>query len=110
MSVLVLMTLLSGTVWLLGAKVLWSIPLKWQNLSMQDVSYLLYLSVIATFITSYLYQKGTILIGPKKVMAYIYLSPASIALLLYLFEGTSLSLEVCVGIAISTIATFLLLK
>lgn len=110
MSVLVLMTLLSGTFWLLGAKVLWNIPLAWHNLSTKDLGYLLYLSVIATFITAYLYQKGTIIIGPKKVMAYVYLSPASIALLLYFFEGTTLSLEVCVGIAISTVATFLLLK
>lgn len=110
MSVLVLMTLLSGTLWLLGAKMLWNIPLEWQNLSMKDLSYLLYLSIIATFITAYLYQRGTVLIGPKKVMAYIYLSPASIALLLYFFEGATLSTEVCVGIVISTIATFLLLK
>lgn len=110
MSVLVLMTLLSGTLWLLGAKMLWNIPLEWQNLSMKDLSYLLYLSIIATFITAYLYQRGTVLIGPKKVMAYIYLSPASIALLLYFFESATLSTEVCVGIVISTIATFLLLK
>jgi len=110
MSVLVLMTLLSGTLWLLGAKMLLGIPLAWQNLSMKDIGYLLYLSVVATFITAYLYQRGTVMIGPKKVMAYIYLSPASIALLLFLFEGSTLSIEVCLGIAISTIATFLLLR
>lgn len=110
MLVLVLMTLVGGSFWMLGAKVVFDVPLQWETLDLTALKYLLYLAIIATFVTAYLYQKSTVLIGPKKVMAYIYLNPASIALLLYIFEGTTLSIEVCVGIAISTIATFLLLK
>jgi drug/metabolite transporter (DMT)-like permease len=109
MSVLVFMTLLSGSIWLFLAKLFFNVPLAWQHLRFNDVNYLLYLAVIATFITSYLYQKSTILIGPKKVMAYIYLSPASIAFLLYFFEGAHLSLEMWGGIVMSSVATFLLL-
>lgn len=108
-SVLVFMTLLGGSVWMGMALILFDIPLQWGNLSYENVSYLFYLAIVATFFTVYLYQKASILIGPKKVMAYVYLSPASIALLLYFLEGTTLSFEVCLGIFISAVATFLLL-
>ena len=110
MSVLVFMTLIGGSIWMGTALVLFDIPLEWNHLNIEALNYLLYLAIVATFFTVYLYQKASIVIGPKKVMAYVYLSPASIALLLYLLEGATLSIEVCVGIAISTIATFLLLK
>lgn len=109
MSVLVFMTLLGGSIWMGTALMLFDIPLQWGNLSYENVSYLFYLAIVATFFTVYLYQKASILIGPKKVMAYVYLSPASIALLLYFVEGTTLSFEVCLGIGISAVATFLLL-
>jgi len=109
MSVLVFMTLLGGSIWMGTALMLFDIPLQWGNLSFENLSYLLYLAIVATFFTVYLYQKASIVIGPKKVMAYVYLSPASIALLLYFLEGTTLSLEVCLGIFISAVATFLLL-
>lgn len=110
MSVLVFMTLFGGTLWMGSALVLLQIPLEWEHLNTTHLSYLLYLAIVATFFTVYLYQKATVVIGPKKVMAYVYLSPASIALLLYLFEGITLSIAVCMGIAISAVATFLLLK
>jgi len=110
MLVLVLMTLVGGSFWMLAAKVVFDVPLQWEILNLTALKYVLYLAIIATFVTAYLYQKSTVLIGPKKVMAYIYLNPASIALLLYIFEGTTLSIEVVIGIAISTVATFLLLK
>ncbi|AFL68325.1 DMT family transporter [Sulfurospirillum barnesii] len=109
MLVLVFMTLIGGVLWMFGATLLFKIPLQWNTLNLPSLSYLLYLSIIATFFTSYLYQKGTVGIGPKKVMAYVYLSPASIALLLYFMEGTTLSWEVFLGIGISAVATFLLL-
>lgn len=110
MGVLVFMTLVGGTLWMGSALVLFHIPLEWDHLNTTHLNYLLYLAIITTFFTVYLYQKATVVIGPKKVMAYVYLSPASIALLLYLLEGVTLSIAVCVGIAISAVATFLLLK
>jgi len=110
MGVLVFMTLVGGTLWMGSALMLFHIPLEWEHLNTTHLNYLLYLAIITTFFTVYLYQKATVVIGPKKVMAYVYLSPASIALLLYLFEGVTLSIAVCVGIAISAVATFLLLK
>lgn len=110
MSVLVFMTLIGGSLWMGTALALFDIPLQWDHLSIKSINYLLYLAIVATFFTVYLYQKATVVIGPKKVMAYVYLSPASIALLLYLFEGITLSIGVCLGIAVCAIATFLLLK
>ena len=110
LSVLVFMTLVGGSFWMLCALLIFSIPLEWSFIGFESLNYLLYLAIVATFFTVYLYQKATIAIGPKKVMAYIYLSPATIALLLFLLDGITLSVEVLVGIGISAISTLLLLR
>ena len=110
LSVLVFMTLVGGSFWMLCALLIFSIPLEWTTIGLESLNYLLYLAIVATFFTVYLYQKATIAIGPKKVMAYIYLSPATIALLLFLLDGITLSGEVLVGIGISAISTLLLLR
>ena len=70
---------------------------------------MVYLIIGATLITVYLYQEAAITIGPKKLMAYVYLNPAAIAILLFILEGELISLKVLIGIIISTIITFLLL-
>lgn len=108
-TVLVLMTLVGGTLWMSTAMLTMGIALQWNTLTLDVLYYMLYLTIAATLLSVYLTQKASILIGPKKVMAYVYASPASIAFLLYLFEGTTFSPEVGVGIVISLSATVLLL-
>jgi len=71
---------------------------------------MLYLIIAATLFTLYLYQQGSIALGPKKLMAYVYLNPIAVALLMYIFEGKILNLGSLLGIAISTFATIVLLK
>ena len=71
--------------------------------------YITYLSLAATLVTSYLYHRAIVTIGPKKVMAYVYLNPAVIAILLFLFESGIITTWVAVGILISSLATFILL-
>ena len=50
------------------------------------------------------------MLGPKKLMAYVYLSPAIVAMIMYVFEGQTISFGVLVGILISVLATIIILK
>lgn len=108
--VLVFMTLVGGIVWMSLALVLFDVPLNWQEISSKEFLYLGYLTVFATLVTSYLYQKATIVLGPKKVMAYVYLNPASIVVLSFLIEFKSINFWMFLGILISSFATLILLK
>lgn len=108
--VLVFMTLVGGIVWMSLALVLFDVPLNWQKISSKEFLYLGYLTIFATLVTSYLYQKATIVLGPKKVMAYVYLNPGAIAILLFVFEFKSINFWMFLGILISSFATLILLK
>ena len=108
--VLVFMTLVGGIIWMSLALVLFDVPLNWQEISSKEFLYLGYLTVFATLVTSYLYQKATIVLGPKKVMAYVYLNPGAIAILLFVFEFKSINFWMFLGILISSFATLILLK
>lgn len=108
--VLVFMTLVGGIIWMSLALVLFDVPLNWQEISSKEFLYLGYLTVFATLVTSYLYQKATIVLGPKKVMAYVYLNPGAIAILLFAFEFKSINFWMFLGILISSFATLILLK
>ena len=58
--------------------------------------------------TTYFYQKATILIGPKSVMSYIYLNPALVVFLSFIYEQNLISLEVFISILVSALATIVL--
>jgi drug/metabolite transporter (DMT)-like permease len=108
--VLVFMTLIGGCLWMFAALMLMDIPLQWGRITGNALFYMLYLVIGATLMTVYLTQKASIIIGPKKVMAYVYINPASIALLLYLIEGATLTWDIGVGIGVSAVSTLLLLN
>ncbi|RXK14513.1 EamA family transporter [Halarcobacter mediterraneus] len=110
MIVLVFMTLVGGSIWMALALFFLNIPLEWNKIDNTQFLYVAYLSIAATLITSYLYQKGTVILGPRKVMAYIYLNPATIAILLFVFEFKLINIWMIIGILISSFATFILLK
>jgi drug/metabolite transporter (DMT)-like permease len=107
--VLVFTTLLGGCIWMFLALEVLNVPLEWEKIEGEYIFYMLYLIIPATLMTVYLYQQAAINIGPKKVMAYVYLNPAAIAILLFILENQLISGKVIFGIAISTIITFLLL-
>ncbi|WP_375723297.1 DMT family transporter [Arcobacter sp. KX21116] len=108
--VLVFTTLLSGIIWMSIALVLMDIPLQWGKITGNLVYYMLYLIIGATIFTVYLYQQASINLGPKKVMAYVYINPACIALLMFITHGETIGLKVLIGILISSIATIILLS
>jgi len=106
--VLVFCTLIGGSIWM-GLIIFFSdIPLNWHLIQGNNIFYMAYLVIPATLFTTYLYQKATIQIGPKSVMSYIYISPAAVALILFLLEKKVISIPVLIAILISTIATIIL--
>ncbi|RXJ54169.1 DMT family transporter [Candidatus Marinarcus aquaticus] len=108
--VLVFMTLVGGCIWMSFALIIFNIPLQWDRINANDFVSLGYLSIPATLVTAYLYQKCTVILGPKKIMAYTYLTPASIAILMFVVSSQVLSYWVIIGILISTFSTVMLLR
>ncbi len=89
---------------------IFNIPIQWEKLEGDLIFYMVYLVIGATLITVYLYQKASIVLGPKKLMAYVYLNPAAVAILMYIFERKLITSLILLGIIISTFATIFLLK
>ena len=108
--VITLMTLFGGIIWMSLALIIFDIPLEWTKIEGQNFWYMVYLTIGATLFTVFLYQKATIIIGPNKVMAYVYLNPAVVALIMYIFEREVINIEVSFGIFLSTFATIFLLN
>lgn len=108
--VLVFTTLFSGTIWMSFVMLIMDVPLEWNKLNGDLIFYMIYLTLGATLVTVYLYQQAAITLGPKKLMAYVYLNPVAIAILLYIIENQIIDFNVLIGIIISTTATIILLK
>ncbi|MDX4048123.1 DMT family transporter [Aliarcobacter skirrowii] len=107
--VLVFMTLFGGVIWMSLSLIIFDIPLNWTKIGSEEFLYIIYLSILATLVTSYLYQRGTIFLGPKKVMAYVYLNPATIIIISYFTIHEEINTFIFIGILISSFATFILL-
>ena len=106
--VLVFCTLIGGAIWMFLILIIMKEPLNWQLLDVELGFYMAYLVVMTTLVTLYLYQKGTIALGPKSVMSYIYLNPAVVAIFVYFIDGTKISLEVLGFILITMASTAIL--
>ena len=110
MSLLVLCTLIGGSIWIGITLLLTGGSLGWNAIQGESMYYMLFLIIGPTLITKYLYQLTSVKLSPSKVSAYIFLNPALVALIL-LFSGLGqIPWIVVPGIAISTLATFLLQK
>ncbi len=108
--VLVFYTLLGGCIWLGLAILLLNQPLHWELIQGELLYNMLYLIIGTTIMTLYLYQKTTVVLGPTKVMSYIYLNPIAVAVLLYILKDENIEAIVFIGIIISTVATVILQK
>ncbi|MCT7443756.1 DMT family transporter [Aliarcobacter cryaerophilus] len=108
--VLVFSTLMAGIIWMSFTMWILGIPYEWEKIEGNLLFSMLYLVVATTILTLFLYQKATLILGPKKVMAYIYISPSLVALIMFIFEKQRISLGVFIGILLSTIATIIILR
>lgn len=105
---LVFCTLLGGVIWMALVLLFMNTPLNWDRIENEMIWYMAYLIVVTTLITLYLYQKATIMLGPKSVMSYIYLNPAAVALIAFFMYDEKISFEVVLSIIITMIATVIL--
>lgn len=108
--VLTLMTLFGGIIWMGFVLVAFDIPLQWDKIEGIYFNYMIYLSIGATLFTVFLYQKATVILGPNAVMSYVYLNPAIVAIIMYIFENETINQNVLLGILLSIFATIILLK
>ncbi len=108
--VLVFTTLIGGCFWMFITMQVLNIPFGWEKIKGNLFYWMSYLVIGTTVVTLYLYQKSSIILGPKKLMAYVYLSPAMVAILSFIIEKQTISFNVFIGIIISTFATIVLLK
>lgn len=107
---LVFATLFGGIIWMYLAITIFNIPLEWGKIQGELIYYMLYVVIATTIITLFLYQKASMILRPKQVMAYIYLNPILVAIISYLFENESLNVSVMCGVLISTLSTIIILR
>lgn len=110
MWVFVLCTLLGGCIWMSAFLLVTEIALDWHKLTINAWGLILYLGILATLGTSYLYQKSIITLGPRKVMSYVYLSPVLVVFISLLLFNQEVELIIYPGVILSGITTLLLLK
>ena len=108
MRVFVFATLVSGAIWMSGAVLLSGEMPDYSAMNPGKFLHMLYLVVGATLLTSWIIQLATVNLGPRRVSAYIYLSPACVALISMLTTGQVLPASVWPGIVLSVLATLLL--
>lgn len=108
MVVVVFCTLLGGAFWMLLALFVFEQPLQWHLLDESLMYHMAYLALFATLASTFIIQKTTVILGPVRVMAYIYLSPVFVALLTMLIEEKALSIAVYPGMFLSIAATIIL--
>ena len=108
MVVLVFCTLLAGSFWIYISIFIFNQPLQWALISGSDFFNIGYLIVGATLSTMYLYQKTTILLGPSRVNAYIYLNPVLISIISFTIYGDIPKSIIIPGVLLSVSSTLIL--
>lgn len=108
--VLVFSTLLGGIIWMSLTMQILNIPYNWNKIELNHFYSLLYLVLATTILTLFLYQKATLILGAKKIMAYIYLNPAFVAIIMFLLEGQTISFGIFLGILLSAFTTIIILR
>ncbi len=99
----------SGAIWMFFALLLFEDPLNWERIRGEYIFHMAYLAIGCTVITFWLYQQAILNLDPTKVTAYIYLTPAFVAIFAYLLDVEPFpNFSVQVGVIISIIATVLL--
>ncbi|MGF1683110.1 DMT family transporter [Photobacterium minamisatsumaniensis] len=107
-TIMTFANLFGGVVWTLIAVVVVDIDLNWYSLKSEYYPSMAYLAIAATFLTSYLYQKASTYMSPVNISAYIYLSPAFVALLSIAMTGEAIKSTLWIGILLSAFATAVL--
>jgi drug/metabolite transporter (DMT)-like permease len=81
MARMTLWTLVTGTGWLLVLSFGRLGSVDWMLVPLPVYGGVIYLAVFTTLITFFIFQLSTALIGPTRVVSYIYLNPALVLLI-----------------------------
>ena len=103
-------TLVGGLVALSLALMVLNIPLNWNLLPKSEIKYIAYLAIGATLCSSYFIQKGSSMLTPAKVSAYIYVSPVLVVIIYSLSHWKMPDVEILPGIFLSVCSTAVLQK
>lgn len=106
--VTVFCTLVGGALWMALALLVLEQPLDWARFDARLTGHMLYLAFFATLVSTFIIHKTTVVLGPAKVMAYLYLSPVFVAVLMLFFEGKAIPVAVFPGIILSIVSTVVL--
>jgi drug/metabolite transporter (DMT)-like permease len=108
MAIMTFWTMVTGALWLLllaGP----SLPnVEWHIVQMKVYAGIAYLAVFTTLITFFLFQWGSTVISPTKVMSYTYLIPALVLALGLIFGNEFPPVATYPGIVLIVAATFVL--
>ena len=108
MIVIVFCTIIAATLWITLALLFFRQPLQWDLIQGDLIFHMGFLIVGATLATMYLFQRTTVVLGPSRVNAYIFLNPALVSLILLVVEGVSVPAAIIPGVVVSCIATIVL--
>lgn len=108
MPTMVFCTLLGGCCWTGLAMLVLAQPLDWQLIQGSSIAHMAYLVIGATLVTVYLYQRTTVVLGPSRVNAYIYLNPFLVAVLLLVVDQQPIPVIVIPGVLLSAAAMLVL--
>ncbi|NLC27827.1 MAG: DMT family transporter [Campylobacteraceae bacterium] len=106
--VLVFCTLIGGTVWMGIGTIFFDAPVGAFEVDFEFILCMLYLAIGTTIFTLFLLQSATVVLGPVRVMSYVYLNPIIVALLLFIIEGKTIPTIVIPGVLLSCLATWIL--
>lgn len=100
--------LFCGSIWMSGLLAITETPLGWTSLAADSWLSMLYLILAATLVTTFLYQRAAVNLGPDKVSAYIFLNPALVGVLGWIVLQQPLEIGAIPGVVLSCVATVLL--
>ena len=108
MPVVTFWTLVTGSVWLFVFSFPTLAGINWRDLPVPLYAGTVYLALFATLATFLVFQWSVAIIGPTRVMAYTFLSPA-LVMAIGLFLGDELPpVAIYPGLILSILATFVL--
>lgn len=108
MPVVTFWTLVTGSVWLFVFSFPTLAGINWRDLPVPLYAGTVYLALFATLATFLVFQWSVAIIGPTRVMAYTFLSPA-LVMAIGLFLGDELPpVAIYPGLLLSILATFVL--
>lgn len=107
-EVMTFWVILFGAVWLSIATASDLYAIEWRGVSYQVLAALFYLALFTTLITFFLFQLGTVKIGPTKVAAYGFLNPIFVYGFSMLLGMASFSISILPGLAFVIAAMFVI--